>query len=379
MLNVADFASVEDAFAAIPPGQAVAVYFPSGTYTINKTIEIALSTVHIKGDGPDATELRFANGVSIGIRINNSGADGNRESVWIGDLSVTTASSAVGTAIEISYEQSFNSRWKSRGLLYNMEIRGTSSDTGWRYGVVYSEGVNLSLSFVSFLGKHNQSDQSASANTMSQAAIVWAGTWTPCELHLSDCLFTAWDVGININQRSEGVYVHQCLFLLCRIGVRWYIDEPEHRWRPLLAASNCHLNVYDSAFYLAFVVTSIIHDNLIYLNDSADDGHAIVLQGCGGVNIHDNIFQTFQSSCNGIILTQGSQYCEISRNLFTGRKQIDEPPVQNWSTGVWLQEGTAWNVVADNNFYEEAIVSEIYDQGLENVVRLIKSSHRVMR
>jgi hypothetical protein len=378
MKDVTNFPSVQDAVQSFAPGEPAVLYFPAGVYFLTQALEFAGRTVILRGDGQDATELRFVTDLAHGIRVDNSSASGNQYAIYIGDMSVTTTSDAVGNAIEIRYEPNFNQRWKGRGLLYNMEIRGVTHFDGWQHGVVYNEGVNLSISHVSFLGKHDQTDQSAAANTkvtlqsfgrvtgrrasfMSQTAFSLHGksastlvsaVKASTSSNAPFCSAGSGFAGISTSQRTGG-------------------DHCSSR-------ATAQLNIYDSAFYLAFVVESTIHDNLIYLNDHAIDGHAIVLNGCGTTTVHHNVLHSFQQQCNGIILTGGSQYCDVSANIFTGNKKSDMPD-WNWDTGIWLQQGCAYNTVADNSFYEESRFTEIFDEGTENVVRTLHPGVRVSR
>lgn len=384
MKNVKDFPTIQAALNSFQPGEPVCLYFPAGVYLINQNLTISNSTVSFRGDGQEVTELRFSNGVTCGIQIDNSTPGGNRYPIDIADMSITTENDASGIAIEIKYQGSYDYRWHGRGLLQNLEIRGVTNQNGWRQGVVFHEGVNLSVTHVSFLGKHNQANLTPTANTQSHSAIFWSGAWTPCEFHITDSLFTAWEIGIVLKERTEGVYVQHCVFLLCKSGIVWDIDTVNDRWRPMLVVSDCHFNIYQHGIYLGYVVTSMIHDNLIYLNDQSSDAKGVILNGCGTTTIHHNIFQSFQTQCNGIILTGGSQYCDISSNIFCSeRKQtLPDGTVQfpnNFDTGIWLQAGTVFNKVLDNSFYEQCRFCEIYDQGADNAVRTVLPPDRVFK
>jgi hypothetical protein len=119
--------------------------------------------------------------------------------------------------------------------------------------------------------------------------------------------------------------------------------------------------VYGCAIDLQFVIESLIHDNLIYLHEAEVDGIGILLDGCGTTTVHHNVFHAFQSSCNGIVLTGGSQYCDVSNNILVGARASDNPR-HNFDTGIWLQPGCQLNTVFENLFYEPCRLWEVFDE-----------------
>lgn len=211
--NNTDSANNDSAWTAVINAQSssnqICVYFPKGFYAFSGqatyTFPNALTSIMIKGDGPEITNLYWPN--SSGIIINSSSIQG-QNSTHVRDMTLLTGHAGSNTGLF------FNNQGTSGGPspqvqsdVTNVELRGADgfSQTdywGFAFSVTSWSQVNVSGMYVSGGGNFSGIGIAlASANPPN--GIVY---------NISNSTFNFVGTGISYGNNIQGVTVHQCNF-----------------------------------------------------------------------------------------------------------------------------------------------------------------------
>lgn len=369
-VSVKDFGAVGDgvtddsaAFQAAATASGV-LYVPPGIYILNTGITFTSKSVMLFGAGRELTELRFGT-VAIGITVENALVF---SPVEIRDMSITTTQTLAGTAIDITWPDTFDGRLIHKGTLSGLQIQGANNQTqGWNKGIRYTQGCFVTITDCGILGRDTDgnTDLSQAKKSASQIGIEWVGGTYPVDIRVQNCFINCWDRGFDASGAPEGLDFHNCSFLYCRVGIKAAptvfsagLGGGSAMSRPLLRVSDCHFACYISCVDSNGMVQSIIHDNLFYTNNlGASAANAVYIQNSGDILIHDNEFYQFATvqTVNHCVIETSTDII-IHDNIFGAS-----------GTGIWLKAGVSNCYHRKNKFTGPYTTADILDSGTNNV------------
>lgn len=368
-------AAFQAAINAAGTGIRSAVYVPPGTYRIDSTLVWTNKFVSLVGAGRGVSVLMFGASVSIGLHINNSGA---YYSVDITGLTVgATSTTPTGTAIKITWPESFFGRNIHKGTIRNVQIEGydgTSTGNitkGWLRGIHYTQALFVAVEDCGILGKdtNGTNSNSQSDKSVSQTGILFDGGAYPCDIRVTNSFINCWDVGFRASGSPEGLQFHNFTSLQCRVNIQaqptTFTNGTSAAFRPQLVVSDSHMSCFENNIFSDGMVNIFIHHNLFYALPSGNQAIEMIrVSNSVDVNIATNTFQSYSTTQNvtGVALSSMSvgTGTEVTYNAFGPMyKGIH---IKNTATSVRLEKNKTLLAAGESFSF-----GFIHDQGVDTV------------
>jgi hypothetical protein len=340
------------------------IHFPAGIYRLSAKLNVVGSPIHITGDGPGVTELRWtAAAATEGLDVTLSAPAGLTGVAIVENLSLTTAKAlAPGTALKItSPAGTAADRIMPRAIVRDVIAQGATSplNDGWSYGIHLNNCSNSTIDTCYFIGKVNGSEPNYSSiagfiydNAVAASPHQSALTFVNVVAHYAQDMLRVSDF--------EGVLIDKIQFVGANNGV--VVTGPLAF--PHLSLTNSHINVSTTCVSIANVQEIYISDNLFFKQLGNFGGTGISLSGGAKKGrIIDNTFNNLNTDpaavMNGIILDDSDDFY-IEGNTF--RKEPASPA----GIGIWVSTSTSTDNYIGRNFYESGI-TPILDSGARTI------------
>ncbi|RMB24888.1 hypothetical protein C8J47_3794 [Sphingomonas sp. PP-F2F-G114-C0414] len=244
-----------DAVAATD-GTHICVYFPSGRYSFTTRLFVSLpnsspnSSVTIKGDGSDTTELRFPSG-SDGLVININSPD---QSFHIDRLSVvTTAKSNSTNGIAVNnFSNSINS---AQSHIDQVTVRGadgyTDKTSRWGIGINLYQISNTNLTNDTIIGSTNGASFATEGTCFIDRGTVAV---FPIQINIIGSQFNFCHYGIVYGDYLQGLQITSSNFVGNGFGV--FLSD-KNVGNDQLAISSSQFNSSISDIYIGGLIDGV--------------------------------------------------------------------------------------------------------------------------
>jgi hypothetical protein len=342
-----DTAAVQNAIAKCLAAKTGVLFFPAGSYSLTKRIEIELPagvSLAIRGDGPGLSRIGWnCPDGGISIRFEPAGNGG----VIAEGLSLLTSNAKGGTALQLA---SIGGTSPSpRKLIRDVAISG-----GWTVGADCENCTFTTIDDVHFQG----------AGTTCEAAIRFSGDHDPVDNYVSRLRVASAMTGIEVTGSCEGVYVAQCTILGVERGVHWHSPRGE----PLLSISGSHIAASRECVLGHNLIQPIISGNLFYQSGASDSGWTAVKLSADQPSIYD-LIQVCDNTIHGFAGLPGERVgvVIVSRDGGLIRGNI----MHDCDTGVLLDEKSSNFKILDNLVRGSKGGVDVIDRGKSNFVRRV--------
>lgn len=324
------------------------VYFPAGSYRLDKRIEITLPAgtgLALRGDGPGISKITWT-GKSAGIEVRfrpEGGLDGNKGGILVEGLTLLAEQPGSGSAIRLACEGGTSPSPKK--LVRDVIL------AGWDVGIDCHECSFTTIDGVDYQGPR----------PLAGVAVRFDGSHDPVDNYVTRLRVFGAKHGIEILGNSEGVYVTQSTMLAVERGVHWHTPRGE----PLLSLTACHIAASRDCVFGHNLIQPLISGNLLYQADGRDGEWAGICLEADEPSIYD-LIQVSQNTIHGFPKMSKAQAGIVITNRTGGIVQGNI--IQGVNVGIRLDEGTTQMKVLDN-VVRTFTDADVVDQGMKNVIR----------
>ena len=366
---------------ALTTGRSVVLFPPKVTKLTGNVITATLSGqsgIAFVGAGMGVTQILIDNASGNGFSINC--ADGNwwlnvspSNSVAFRDMSIVTNKQNTGTGIFID-GGSLEGRPGAPMLIQNVEIRGNDDFAEcFAKGVDLLDVCNINCSNVTiFVGGPN--------NRVGVGFDIRAtdATTDPVQISFNHCKVTYGDIGWQIGEYVEGVYLTQCDGINNNRGVQWIATAESG-----IHIVGGHFASYERCIRLVGVFDGTITGVLLFRIGSEATFTHVVLDGGGSLTVIGNVMRGLAADGDtGIAITnvpdEGTHGIMVSGNQFanlvngvavfaTTRKTYIGPNNYNLVTNTLAGIAPAGVYVHQNNYGLSVIVTLAGGAAAENI------------
>jgi hypothetical protein len=369
LFNVRDFGAAADgadataavarALDACLKARRGTLYFPAGSYSLSKPLEVDLppgTGLAVRGDGPGVSRLTWTNEPGgIAVRFHPEGGfDGEKGTILVDGLSLLTTHASAGAAVQLACRGGTSPSPKK--LLRDLILAGTSATAGWAVGI---DCVNCTFTTLDGLDYQGPGQSTG-------VAVRFSGDRDPVDNYLTRLRVFGASTGLEVTGNCEGVYLTQSTMIAVERGVHWHTTAGE----PLLAMSGCHVAASRECVLGHNLIQSIITGNLLYQSPQSGDANtewAGVRLTADAPSIYD-LLQVSQNTIHGF---PGPAKTRTGIAVAKRRGGIVQGNViQGVDVGVALTDGTADMKVLDN-VVREAKVADVAGGEKGNVIRRV--------
>lgn len=335
-----DTTAISNAVSALSDGDAL--YFPPGIYLSTAAISISSKSISIRGDGMEASILRFTgtNGISLTLGTDHRTAS-------IRDITIETNSAGTYNAITVTgldVATSIHPHLLIDNVHIAPEIAGSQY---WAEGIILDEvwGATITNTWIS--GESSYSKMTNGIRLANQSL----------EVSIIGCHLYHMSVGIKVDDvtpNSEGLTVTDPLIVNVNKGISW--EAPTNGGLHLNVTGG-HINAHTDCIRLDKVPQSIIQGVLMYKrSDSTQSFTGIYAKSSTNLAISGNIIRgaTTLGAQNGIVLAAGTQFGTVMGNS-----------ISEQDTPIWLQSSANNNVVVGNAGNLNSTI--VLDSGTSNI------------
>lgn len=326
------------------------LFVPAGSYRLSDHLYFD-KKLSLLGEGLQLTRLIWSQPTGGIIFWGGNEAGTARKTVLISSLSLITEHAGGGTAIDIAYSVPVGTAY-TYAQIEQCEISGSTPNSYWNTGIHFADARGTVVRECELRGAY---PYAANSSAIKYDGVQYAGGHV-----LRDNTISFWQTGVSIEGTTEGVNVDASVFS-CRDGLKWRGST----LTSYLTVNNSHFNCWKGGIELSNCLEAYIQGCTFYANGSetgtlhgvsvaefaGDTTSTITVSNCG--------FRTFATSpFVGVLVGGGVESTWITSNHFSGAM-----------TGVWLQSGSAYCAVLDN---DTRLASQAYlNQGANNTIRSI--------
>lgn len=356
--NSADNDAAFAAAASASQSSKLCVYFPSGTYRFNASQQVVLpasptvSSVMIKGDGPDITMLNFANGTS-GLSVVTNSASQSFHLDGFSVLGGTFSTSTDGISIYGAADNP-NPAVNAPSTITNVIVRGNDG-----YSVSNGFGKAIILNAVSNVNLFNVQTQGPNDVTAYDSTCLYLAGRTLANavaINVASSQFLTCRQGIVYSSSVEGLTVNQSNFVGNFVGI---IVPTGSTDGAMLSVANSHFNAYVAGIDVEVDPgATTIDGNYFIVNTQIGSANGVILKATQDYTLTDNVFARQGTGlANGMVIgTYNTHSGFIGGNVF-----------QNMGTAITLQSGSQRATVGTNSF-APSVTTKVSNSGTNNIV-----------
>lgn len=343
--------AVHDALERAVRSGGGTVYFPSGTYSFAKPLDVRLPPgvgIAIRGDGPEMSRLVWE-GEQGGINVAFTPQGG---AIIVEGLSLIRSGRLADSAIRLVSEGGTSPAPKK--LVRDLVIGGGNGG-GWACGIDAVECTFLTIDAVDFRG---------GGPKQGAVAIRFSGDHDPVDNYVSRLRVTSARSGVEVVGTCEGVYVNQSTMIGVERGVHWHTTRGE----PLLTLSGCHIAASRDCVLGHNLIQPLITGNLFYQSPDGGEGEwAGIRLSADQPSIYD-LIQICDNTIHGFPKPPGPRIGIAIQNRLGGL--IRGNIIQGADTGILLDAGSKEFKVLDN-LVRNPKGADVDNRGTGNVIRRV--------
>ena len=328
-----------------------ACYIPRGSFYCDSTVTITSTSAHIYGDGSGQSLLSFPSEQGLNFTGLRQGADWDTVTI----KGITVSGPGNGTGINITYGGSGNSAQK----VYCEDVAVQNFATGWNLTDTDNSTYNACSALNCTTGISCQSG-------FGDAVNIRFNNW-----QIADCT-----TGVNIDTRSEGVYVTDSVIIGCITGVYFKGNTTninDDSAEPYFVLRGNNIDCVSNSVIMEACIQASITDNSFYKrNDTAGDWVGLRVFG----NSYDNVFSN--NIFNGMTRRSGPSKTGVSierlaHSTFSNNHFLELNAAYNIA---WIPEVNGCSFV-DNDYRELDVVIPTPTNGNSLNVNVINQNHLI--
>ena len=311
------------------------------------------------------SRLTWTSGASTrGIDVNLSSTIGLRHTCSISNLSLLTAGSAVGYALDIS-DSTPADRINPSVVIRDVLIAGSTnpSSNGWARAINMDACQGAYLDGVNIWGKVGSGGE---PDYDSEYGVYYANGSTasphPTELQISNSVIKTVQVAVHADDMEGLIFSASQI-----VGVNTGVEAVGLADYPHVAISDSHINASEECVVIDRMFEAIVSSNLFYNQNSTATAKGIEIKNAAGFfSIVGNIYENYNTAQAGIgVDVVDGDNGIIDANIF---RRCDSIDTTQPGTGIKLQASSSGIKVGNANLFS-LTNTNVNDAGSSNIVQ----------